>query len=102
LEQPIFVIGTNTTDGYHGTGYMSLVATLNGFLDWNGVNSNGMLTASGSSNPGDPILAIDGSGNVTLQVGFLVGPTSSRASFHVHNATPDTQTGFVWVLPAPV
>jgi len=100
-DLPVFVIGTNTTPGDRGTGFISLENGLGQFLEWSGVNSTttsgGPPTLTGGFNGavGTKMLAIDFNGLVTLQV-------AGANSFVVHNASGIEQEGLVWLLQAPV
>jgi hypothetical protein len=98
-DDPVFVIGTNTTPGNRGTGFISLENGAGNFLEWSGVNSTTSsggpptLTSGFTGTVGTKMLAIDFDGAVTLQV---AGPDH----FVVHNASAIKQTGVVWVLEA--
>jgi hypothetical protein len=110
VDQPIFIIGTDTTSGDRGTGFISLEAALTGasapFLEWSGVNSTTSntgpptLTGGFSGALGTKMVAMDFDGGVTLRVGKL-DPATGFASFFIHNGEGDIETVSVWVLLAP-
>jgi hypothetical protein len=97
-DQPVFVIGTNKTQGDRGTGFMSLEHASGMFLEWTGVNSTqgGAPTLAGgfTSTGGTTMITIDFSGQVSLQV-------ADADHFVIHNGSAGEQTGSVWILEAP-
>jgi hypothetical protein len=109
VDQAVFIIGTNTTRDDHGTGFISLEASLNDpgngpFLEWSGLNSTSggapTLTGGFSGTEGTTMVKIDFAGQVTLQVGTL-NPAVGFAGFFIKNASGVTQTGSVWILSNP-
>jgi hypothetical protein len=97
-NQPVFIIGTTTTTGDRGTGYMSLLHVPGQFLEWTGVNSTqgGAPTLAGgfSGAGGTTMITIDFSGKVSLQV-------ADADRFFIHNSAAGEQTGSIWILEAP-
>jgi hypothetical protein len=101
-DTPVFVIATNTTPGDVGTGYISLERhpILGGpVLAWSGVNMGELggpsLTGGLASRPDTTMLTFDFRGGVTLRV-------ADGNHFVVHNAEGSTQSGFIWILTAPM
>jgi hypothetical protein len=102
-DNAIFVLGNSTTSGDRGTGFVSLEIGTTGlaspFLDWTGFNasSGAAPTPTGgfSGAVGTHMVALDFEGKVFLDVGATPG------TFVVHNTSLITQTGIIWVLPAP-
>jgi hypothetical protein len=108
LDTPVFVIGNSTTVGDKGTGFISLeraiAPTSVPLLEWSGISSPTNNTTPGQVVGGFPaangatpdMVSIDTLGKVTLRV------TTDDQHFVVHNASAVPQTGFVWILPAPM
>jgi hypothetical protein len=97
-ETPVFIIATTTTPGNHQIGFISLVRVAGTDLEWAGVGSTNDTPglAGGTSNTGgNDILNFGFNGQVALQ-------TVGTDQFKVANFGANNQTGFVWILPAPV
>jgi hypothetical protein len=97
-NQPVFVIGTTTTVGDRGTGYMSVLHIPGQFLEWTGVNSTqgGAPTLAGgfSGAGGTTMITIDFSAKVAIQV-------ADADRIFIHNGSAGEQTGSIWILEAP-
>ena len=89
----VLVMGTNTTSGYRGIGYVTMLHVPSSFLEWSGINStsNGTITDGFSGVAGTKIVQIDWVGNVNLEV-------NNTDSFVVSNAATFANTGSVTMV----
>jgi hypothetical protein len=92
VDTPVFIVGNNTTDGYRGTGFISLEHVSGSFLEWNGQDSPNAtaLTSGFSAAPGTVMVKINFDGSVTLQV-------ASADTFVIHNGSGIAQTGVIYM-----
>jgi hypothetical protein len=97
-NQPVFVIGTTTTTGDRGTGYMSVLHISGQFLEWTGMNS----TQGGAPTPAGGFSGAGGTTMITIDFGAKVSIQVADADrIFVHNGAAGEQTGSVWILEAP-
>ncbi|HEX5322932.1 MAG TPA: hypothetical protein VFW40_04040 [Capsulimonadaceae bacterium] len=89
----VLVMGSNTTSGFRGVGYVTLLHVPSNFLEWVGLNStsSGTVTQGFSGTAGTKIVQIDFSGLVNLKV-------NNTDSFVVSNTATFANTGNVTMV----
>ena len=92
-NQPVLVMGACTSLGFRGVGQVSLLRLPGEFLEWTGLHSAdpASIASGGAAAAGTPIVAIDFSHEVFLQV-------HNPDSFHVHNGAGNVRTGQVLMI----
>jgi hypothetical protein len=92
-NQPVLVMGVQTTIGYRGVGQVSMLRISDSFLEWVGLESpaTATITSGFSGAAGTHIVYLDYSGQVDLEV-------NDGNSFVVHNGASGTRTGQVTLI----
>jgi hypothetical protein len=93
-NRPIFIIGTNTTPGDQGTGFISLVHGDGTGPTWLGQDNVPNIVARPKDVPPEIPIFLDPQDNVQVL------PAGATAVM-VQNNGPRTQTGFLFILEPP-